>query len=88
MGNLYSAISKKLGFQKVGSVEIPSVEKAKELRERAETGDIEAFEEIFRIHRFAESPETEEGIKAIEEIHEAFVKVSPIIRSMEAEDGE
>lgn len=88
MGNMYSVISKRLGFQKIEGVAIPNVEKAKELRAKAEAGDTAAFEEIFRIHRFAESPETEEGIKAIEEIHAAFVEVSPKFREMEAKDGD
>lgn len=88
MGNLYSVISKRLGWKRPPDVVIPGVEKAKELRAKAEAGDAAAFEEIFRIHRFAESPETEEEAKAIEEIHEAFVKVSLKFREVEAEDGD
>ena len=87
MGNLYSVISKRLGFEP-RKVAIPSLQRAQGLRKAAEGGDEAAFEELFKIHRFAESPESEKEAAAIEEIHEAFVKCSPKFREMEAKDDD
>lgn len=73
--SVYSDISKSIGWDPPERLpEIPDIEKAKGLMEQVVHGDRRAFTEVFRIHRFAKSPETPEAVRALDFIVAAFVK--------------
>jgi len=75
--SVYSDISKRIGWE--GSSSIPSVELAQELLEKVTRQHCQvAFEQVFRIHRFAPTSETEEEYEAMLIIYEAYTKGTSI----------
>lgn len=71
---VYSEISKKIGWDKDTKVSIPTVNEAKELHNEVLINQSEeAFENVFRIHRFAPTPDGGEDSVAMGYIHDAFV---------------
>lgn len=53
--NTYVKISKKIGFEH-RNVTYPTLDEVKQLLTRVSEGDEDAFEKIFRYHRFLPSP--------------------------------
>lgn len=70
--SVYSKISKKIGFN--GRANYPSIEQATELLEKVKNADEYAFETVFRIWRFAPSPEYQNAttVEAFNLISDAF----------------
>jgi hypothetical protein len=67
----YSEISKRIGFE--GKASIPTLQHAIELlRKVHDDKSEEAFEEVFKIHRFAESPDNDSDIDTMNVIMDAF----------------
>lgn len=79
MSSIYTNISKQLGWDP-RTVEFPTLEHAKELSEKASTGDRDAFYEIFKFNRFLTSPETPEQEEVCNEIYKAFNQHSHLFR--------
>ena len=71
--SIYSEISKKIGWDKDTKVSIPTVEEAKDLHNEVMVNhSIDAFETVFRTHRFAPTPDGGEDAVAMGYIHEAY----------------
>lgn len=79
----YTAISKRLGFR-LQHVSLPTKERAGELERKVKAGDETAFAEVFKIHRFACSAETEDETVVQRIIFDAFQAGSRIFRELEA----
>jgi len=60
--SIKSDISKRIGLNPNTTATIPSVEEIENLTKRAKEGDENAFEVLFRINRFAKTPNTDEEI--------------------------
>lgn len=70
--SLYSELSKKIGWD-AKKVNIPSIEEAKALHNEVLVNkSIDAFETVFKIHRFAPTPDGGEDSVACNLIFEAF----------------
>lgn len=70
--SIYSEISKELGWDLNGKIEVPSQDKAVELASKAAKKDREAFKELMRIVRFAPSPKTAQEAMTLSLILDAF----------------
>jgi len=70
--SVFSQISKKLGFQGP-QVPMPTFEQARELSEKVFNDDRQAFEEVFRIYRFAGVEDFVRDIEISDIIFVAFV---------------
>ncbi len=69
--SIYSNISKRIGWQ--GHCAIPSLKTARELLREVEVNHRQsAFEMVFKIHRFASTPETDAEREAMGVIWNAF----------------
>lgn len=69
----YSELSKKIGWEKGTKVSIPSLEEARELHNEVLLNhDVSAYEQVFRIARFAPNPDGGEDEQAYRLIYEAF----------------
>lgn len=67
----YSEISKRIGWN--GKADIPSLEKANELLAKVRNNnDADAFEQVFKIYRFAQAPVGEQETLALNVIIEAY----------------
>ena len=72
--SIYSEISKKIGWDRETKVSIPTIEEAKELHNEVILKQSQiAFETVFRIHRFAPTPDGGEDAVAMGYIHDAYV---------------
>ena len=72
--SIYREISKKIGWDKDTKVSIPTLEEARELHNDVLIDEsVEAYENVFRIHRFAPTPDCGEDEQAMKWIHEAYV---------------
>lgn len=72
--NIYSETSKRIGWEPQ-PIDIPSIEKAKELLEQiCIHHSREAFETVFKLHRFAPVSKTEDQFEAMQIIYYAFEK--------------
>lgn len=72
--SIYSETSKRIGWEPQ-PVNIPSIEKAKELLAQiCIHHSQEAFETVFKLHRFAPTSKTEEQFDAMQIIYYAFEK--------------
>ncbi len=72
--SIYSDISKSIGFHSGVSIRIPEMSASNDLLEKVKAGDVDAFREVFRIYRYASTPDftNEEGIRSLNIITEAF----------------
>jgi hypothetical protein len=70
--NIYSEISKELGWDLTEEVEIPSQDRAVEIVAKAAKKDREAFKELMRIVRFAPGPKTSQEAMTLSLIVDAF----------------
>lgn len=68
---IYSDISKRIGWNS-GRIMIPDLEVVKILYREVQDGDTEAFENIFRFHRFCEPPKTAKEAETIDLIYNAY----------------
>lgn len=72
---IYSELSKKIGWDKDTKVSIPTLFEAKELYQEVMINEsVGAYEQVFRIHRFAPTPDGGEDSVAMGYIHDAYVK--------------
>ena len=72
--SIYSELSKKIGWDRDTKVSIPTMEEAKELHQEVMVNkDIEAFETVFRYHRFCPSPDGGEDEIAMKYIYDAYI---------------
>jgi hypothetical protein len=82
--SVYTQISKAIGFQ--GTADIPSINKANELLAEIRGDDHVlaryAFREVFKIYRFAPSPENKEQSEALDVICAAFKEGEMIYRNI------
>ncbi len=69
--SIYSEISKRIGWDKK-TVSIPTVERARELYDAVNKEDLNAFETVFNIHRFAASGTNETESMALQIILHAY----------------
>lgn len=77
--SIYSDISKRIGWE--GHCAIPSPETAKELHDAVVNDHCqEAFEMVFKIHRFSPSPETDEEYQASNLIWKAYKAGSQLFK--------
>ncbi|MDM1048035.1 hypothetical protein [Sphingobacterium hotanense] len=73
--SIYSELSKKIGWDRDTKVSIPSTEEAKELHNDVLVNQsIDAFETVFRIHRFAPTADGGEDAVAMGYIHDAYTQ--------------
>lgn len=71
--SIYSDISKRLGWQYFTVTKFPSKEVAELLLTGVEQGKVEDFETVFRFYRFAQTPDTMEGIEIYKIIEKAYL---------------
>lgn len=72
--SIYSVISKRIGWDRDTKVSIPSIEEAKDLHNNVMVHQrVDAFEKVFRIHRFAPTPDGGEDSVAMGYIHDAYM---------------
>lgn len=73
--SIYSELSKKIGWDKDTKVSIPTIEEAKELHQDVMVNkSIDAYESVFRYHRFAPTPDGGEDEAAMKFIYEAYTE--------------
>ncbi|WP_448672421.1 hypothetical protein [Sphingobacterium multivorum] len=73
--SIYSDISKRIGWDKDTKVSIPSLDEAKELHNEVMVNkSIEAYESVFRYHRFAPLPDGGEDEIAMRYIQDAYLE--------------
>lgn len=77
---IYTAISKRIGWEQQ-TVPVPSIDRAYELLEEVGKEYEFAFEEVFRINRFAKVDSNELEIEAMNVIHRAFMHGEQIFRN-------
>ncbi|WP_392471275.1 hypothetical protein ACF3OC_07890 [Sphingobacterium cellulitidis] len=71
--SVYSEISKKIGWDRDTKVPIPTTDEAKELHNEVMVNQsMDAFETVFRIHRFAPTPDGGDDAVAMGYIHSAY----------------
>lgn len=71
--SIYSEISKTIGWDKDTKVSIPSVEDARDLHHEVLVNkSAEAFETVFRYHRFAPSPDGGDDEVSMRYINSAY----------------
>lgn len=72
--SVYSDISKEIGFHYGVSIRVPDINTASDLLSKVKSGDVHAFREVFKVYRYARTPEftDEQGIKSMNIICEAF----------------
>lgn len=75
--NVYTALSKKIGFSS-GQMLVPKSSVCEQLLKEVNEGSLDAFETVFRIQRFAITPTDTDGIVAMKFISEAFFAGSKI----------
>lgn len=72
--SIYSELSKRIGWDRDTKVSIPSIDEAKELHQDVMVNkSIDAFEAVFRYHRFAPTPDGGEDEVAMRYIYSAYV---------------
>ncbi len=72
--SIYSDISKRIGWDEGTKVPIPSVDEAKALHNEVMINkSIDAFETVFRYHRFCPQPDGGEDEIAMRYIHSTYL---------------
>lgn len=73
--SIYSDISKRIGWDKDTKLSIPSLDEAKELHNEVMVNkSIDAYESVFRYHRFAPLPDGGEDEIAMRYIQDAYLE--------------
>lgn len=72
--SVYSEISKKIGWDKETKHPVPTIEEAKDLHNEVMVNHSkDAFETVFRIHRFAPTADGGDDAVAMGYIHDAYL---------------
>lgn len=73
--SIYSEISKRVGWDRDTKVSIPTIDEAKELHHDVMVNQsVDAYESVFRYHRFAPTPDGGEDEVAMKLIYEAYTE--------------
>ena len=84
MKTVYSRVSEIVGF--VGRTEIPSASVMSSLMNKAMSGDIRAFETLFRVRRFSSPPHAVSQVVSMNILEKDWKRVEQVFMEMELAD--